>query len=488
MMSDNILLCAINSKYIHTSLSVRALYHYVNDNRVLFREFTINESPYGVMGEIYALKCKTVLFSCYIWNIEFVIEVASMLKSISPDTQIILGGPEVSYTSENVLLKYDFIDAIIRGEGEETFKDYLKNGIDVNGFTLRKNGAIIKNPDRELISDMSKLPFPYSDADLAENKGKLLYYESSRGCPFNCSYCISSPLHGVRFKPIELVKQDLIKFIDNNVKIVKLVDRTFNADKKRTAELLRFLIENANNTTFHFEVAADILNDEIITILKTAPKGLFQLEIGVQSTNDRTISAIDRKTSFPKIAHNVKTLMSFGNMRIHLDLIAGLPYEDIHSFKKSFDDVFALGADAVQLGFLKLLYGTKIRSQENDFNYKFTKKPPYEVLMNDFMSFEDISLLKGIDMVVDKFYNSTGFEHSIKYLLSKYTAPFEFFKEVYMFIQAKGLEYLATHEKMKPALYAIPAETDKEVATLKLSAMALGLDVLTEEQKEYLGV
>lgn len=454
-MSDNVLLCAINSKYIHTSLSVRALYHYVNDSRVLFREFTINENSYGVMSDIYALKCKAVLFSCYIWNIEFVLEVASMLKSVSPHTQIILGGPEVSYTSESIMQEYKFIDGIIRGEGEETFKEYLAKGIDIDGITHRKNSTVIKNPDRNLISDLGTLPFPYAEDDLLQNREKLLYYESSRGCPFNCSYCISSTLHSVRFKPIEIVKEDLLKFINSGAKIVKFVDRTFNADKKRTAKLLQFLIDNAKNTTFHFEVAADILNDEIIKILQASPKGLFQLEIGVQSTNPTTIAAIDRKTNFEKISQNVKKLLLNKNIHIHLDLIAGLPYEDINTFKKSFDDVFALGADAVQLGFLKLLHGTKIRSQENEFNYKFTHKPPYEVLANDFLSFDDISLLKGLDMVIDKFYNSTGFEHSMKYLLQRESSPFEFFTKLYMFVKEKGYERIGIS---KQTLYSILAD------------------------------
>lgn len=435
-----VLLCALNTKYVHTSLSVRTLYHYINDERVLFREFTINENPYDVMSDIYSQNCESVLFSCYIWNIEFVADVADMLKQVSPNTQIIFGGPEVSYNSEEVLEKYPFVDAVIRGEGEETFKEYLEKGIDISGVTLRKNGKIIKNSDRPLIDDLSKLPFPYSDEDLKENKGKLVYYESSRGCPFNCSYCLSSTIHSLRFKDIDIVKKELKIFIDNDIKIVKLVDRTFNADKKRTVELLRFLIDNSKNTTFHFEVAADIIDEELLIVLETAPKGLFQLEVGVQSTNNETICAIDRKTNFEKLSDNVRKILSFKNIHVHLDLIAGLPYEDITSFKKSFDDVFALSGDVVQLGFLKLLHGTKIRAQEKEFEYRFTQKPPYEVLENKFLSFDDICILKGMDMVIDKFYNSGGFENSMKYLLSKRSSAFEFFKELYLFYKEKGYE------------------------------------------------
>ncbi len=439
-MNKNILLCAINSKYIHTSLSVRELYHYANDKRVNFKEFTINEKPYDIMSTIYELKCDAVLFSCYIWNIECVLEVSQLLKEVSPYTQIILGGPEVSYNSEEILQKYYFIDAIMRGEGEKTFKDYLECGMDIDGVTLRKDGQIVKNKDRDIIEDLSILPFPYSDEDLEENKNKLLYYESSRGCPFRCSYCLSSVSHKLRIKDIEIVKNELLEFIKHNVRIVKFVDRTFNADKKRTVELLKFLIKNASNTTFHFEVAADIIDDELLSVLESAPKGLFQFEIGVQSTNKCTISAIDRKMDFNKLSYVVDKIKSFNNIHIHLDLIAGLPYEDLNSFKKSFDDVFMLLPDMLQLGFLKLLYGTKIRRQKDEFNYKHTQKPPYEVLSNKFLSFDDIKLLKGIDLVVDKFYNSGNFKYSLKYLLKEYNSPFEFFQKLYEFYKYNGYQ------------------------------------------------
>ncbi len=458
-MSKQFLLCAINSKYIHTSLSVRELYHYVNDKRVQFKEFTINEKPYDIMSSIYELGCDAVLFSCYIWNIECVLEVAELLKSVSPHTQIILGGPEVSYNSVEVLKKYDFVDAIMRGESEETFKEYLVSGIDIDGVTLRKNECIVENDDREVIEDISVLPFPYSDADLEENKNKLIYYESSRGCPFRCSYCLSSISHKLRLKDIEIVKNELFQFIHHNVKIVKFVDRTFNADKKRTVELLEFLIENAQDTTFHFEVAADIIDDEILSVLERAPKGLFQFEIGVQSTNECTISSIDRKTDFNKLTKVVKKIKSMGNIHIHLDLIAGLPYEDINSFKKSFDDVFMLSPHMLQLGFLKLLHGTKIRGQKDEFDYKFTSKPPYEILSNKFLSFDDIKLLKGIDLVVDKFYNSGDFENSLKYLMRDYNSPFEFFVSLYEFYKAEGYEKVGVS---KQTLYDILYFFNKE--------------------------
>ena len=476
---DKILLCAVNSKYIHTSLSVRALYHYANDDRVLFCEYTINDKPYTAMNSIYAYQCDVVLFSCYIWNINFILETASMLKAVSPKTQIILGGPEVSYNYETVLKEHPYIDAIIYGEGEETFKQFLTYGLDIDGTAFRSGDKIIANPPRKCISDLSLLPFPYSEEDLITNANKLLYYEGSRGCPFSCSYCMSSTLTSVRYKPIEIVKKELMIFINHNVKIVKFVDRTFNADKKRTYEILKFLINNAKNTTFHFEVAADILNDDIINLLSKAPKGLFQLEIGVQTTNPSTLSEIDRKANFEKISQNVKKILLAGNIHVHLDLIAGLPYEDIVSFKKSFNDVFMLGADVIQLGFLKLLHGTKIREQSEKHNYIFTTNPPYEVLSNKYMSFDDITLLKGIDTVVDRFYNSNGFENAIKYLIKKYPSPFDMFVALSTHIKKYNIEFIGIS---KQSLYTILSEFCKD----KLFADILKFDFLSNNKPQQL--
>lgn len=433
-----VLLAAVNAKYIHTSLSVRTLYHYASSPDTDFAEFTINERSADVLSKIYCGHYEAVLFSCYIWNISFILEIAENLKKVSPGTLIILGGPEVSYDSEYYMEKYPFADGIIRGEGEETFKEFLEKGLDIDGVTLRKNGATVKNPDRAPIDDISTIPFPYSDADLEENKNKLIYYESSRGCPFRCSYCLSSVSHGLRLRDTELVKSELLTFIKHGVRIVKLVDRTFNANIKRTCELLRLLVDNAGKTAFHFEIAADLINDDIINELRRAPKGLFQLEIGVQSTNSDTVCAVDRKADFSKIAEAVRRIKSECKVHMHLDLIAGLPYEDINSFKKSFDDVFALGADVLQLGFLKLLRGTKIRGEENKYGYKYTSRPPYEILENNFLSYDDILLLKGIEEVFERYYNSGVFRRGIARLLEKYQSPFEFFKDLRAFFKRSG--------------------------------------------------
>lgn len=435
---DKVLLTAVNAKYIHTSLSVRTLKAYAGCERVEFTEYTINERAEDILRSIYLKKASAVLFSCYIWNIGMCLDIADMLKKVSPQTKIIFGGPEVSYDDMEYMERYPFIDAIMRGEGEASFKEWLKKGENIPGMTYRFAGKIIRNPDRGLIDDITSIPFPYTEEDIEENKNKLIYYESSRGCPFRCSYCLSSTSRVTRFRDMNAVKKELMFFIKHRVKIVKFVDRTFNADRNRAAELVKFLIDNAAETTFHFEVSADLINDELIALFKTAPNGLFQLEIGVQSTNGSTIKAVNRKTDFNAIARAVKLIKQADGVHTHLDLIAGLPFEDLSSFRKSFDDVFALNPDVLQLGFLKLLRGTKIRAEKNKYGYEYSSKPPYEILKNNFMSYGDILLLKGIEDVFEKYYNSGVFKNSMEYLVKQYDSPFDFFNALRLFYEDGG--------------------------------------------------
>lgn len=430
------LLAGVNAKYIHTSLSVRTIASYVNG--IDWKEYNINESAESVCADIYRQRTDAVLFSCYIWNIEFILKTARRLKSVAPDTLIIFGGPEVSYADTEYMEKYDFIDAVIRGEGEETVKEFIRTGnLNIRGVTYR-NGKIIKNPDRPVISDITKIPFPYTDEDIELNKNKLIYYETSRGCPFNCSYCLSSADRSVRFRDLDTVLNELKFFINHKVKIVKFTDRTFNASKKRTHAILEFLIAGAAETTFHFEVAADILDDKTMELLGSAPKGLFQLEIGVQSTNMKTLAAIDRKTDLNKIAERVRQIRSFGNIYTHLDLIAGLPYENYESFKNSFNEVFAMQPHVIQLGFLKLLRGTKIRREEQ--SALFTAEPPYEVLQTDYISYDELLRLKAVEDVVEKYYNSGAFENSVSYLVRQFNSPFEMFEKIACFYEKNGYD------------------------------------------------
>jgi radical SAM superfamily enzyme YgiQ (UPF0313 family) len=455
-----ILLVGINAKYIHTCLSVRYLRQCCPD--AVMREYTINDRPAQVTASIFEEQPDVALFSCYIWNINFVLEVADNLKKVLPECRIFFGGPEVSYDAKRVLDENPFVDGILRGEGEKTFSSLVQSQMNphgILGMSYRKGGEIVSNPDRELICDLNTIPFPYTEEEMKPLSGKLIYYESSRGCPFQCSYCISSTIHSVRYLPLWRVKQELLFFIRHNVRIVKFVDRTFNADRKRTYELFEFLIANAGETTFHFEIAADLFNEEILSLLKTAPKGLFQFEIGVQSTNPSTIAAIDRKTSVAKIKNAVMSLLDIGTVHLHLDLIAGLPYEDLRTFRRSFDEVFSLHPHVLQLGFLKLLRGTKIRTQTDLFHYQYLSQPPYEILSNDFLSYGDVLVLKRVEDVFEQYYNSGVFSHAMEYLLKRWDSAFDLFLEVADFFKEHGYDKVAHSRKN---LYALLCEFAKE--------------------------
>ncbi len=465
MSNFKALLVGVNAKYIHTSLSVRTLCAYVNSPCVSYAEFNINEDAGAVCAELYNAQADMVLFSCYIWNIEFILRVARRLKSVAPDIKIIFGGPEVSYAAQKYMQENPFLDAVIRGEGEETLRRIIKTGtLNHKGVTFRdRDNKIISREDRQVISDLSKIPFPYTEEDIEENKNKLIYYETSRGCPFRCSYCLSSTDHNVRFRDLQLVFREFLFFIEHQVRIVKLTDRTFNANRRRTQEMIRFLIDHASKTTFHFEIAADILDDETLALLKMAPKGLFQLEIGVQSTNPKTLAAIDRKADTQKIARVVKIVRSFGNMHTHLDLIAGLPYEDFESFRQSFNDVFAMEPHVIQLGFLKLLHGTKIRKEETDAI--FTAEPPYEVLQTKYISYAELLHLKQIEDMTEKYYNSGAFEQAVKYLLTFFDSPFDFFDSLAAFYQENGFDKIGIS---RDRLYEILVDFARGVSGVRM--------------------
>lgn len=468
------LLIGINSKFSHTNLAIRTLRAYANTPEVFLCEYTINEPVSQVLSEIYKQNADALFFSCYIWNIEYIKKLCSNLRKIT-DAKIILGGPEVSFNPEEVLRECE-ADACIIGEGEVTFSELVKNGLDFKNTdgVVFKNGEIIRNKMRELI-DINSVPFPYTDEELKELSGKLIYYETARGCPYNCSYCMSSTIKGVRFKDIETVKKELLVFIKNDVKIVKLTDRTFNADYKRTLEIFEFLIQNKGNTTFHFEISAHILNDEIFEVLKKAPKDLFQFEIGVQSTNNKTIEAINRKTDFEKLSFEVLRIKALGTVHMHLDLIAGLPFETFEIFKKSFNDVFSLRPDMLQLGFLKLLHGTKIRAEEKEYNYLYSEFPPYEVLANKYISYDELLELKNIEEIVDKFYNSGIFKESLEFLLEKYETPFSGFSEIATYFKEKGL-FLMSHSRN--SLFEILVDFAKERGFEEVFYDLLKLDFL----------
>ncbi len=459
------LITTLNSKFIHTSLSIRYLKSFVEKDfpDVEIEEYTINQNIEYIVGDIFKKDLDVVAFSCYIWNIDNILQISETLKLVKPDIKIILGGPEVSFDGEKIIEDNPFIDFIIFGEGEETFRELLlslnnkdNNFNSIKGLIFKDGEEVYVNEPRLLIQDLDIIPSPFN-GNLHAFKNRIVYFESSRGCPFNCRFCLSSTIKGVRFFPLERVKEDLRKLIDARVKQVKFVDRTFNAKKEYALEIMRFIIDqNVKNINFHFEVTAHLLDEEVLDFLAKAPEGLFQFEIGVQSTNPLTLEAIDRKTNTERLMDVVRRIKSFNNIHQHLDLIAGLPYEDINSFRKSFNDIYALRPEKLQLGFLKLLKGSELRYKKDLYGYKFLDKPPYEVLESNYIKYSEMLKLKGIEDLVEKYANELYFENSISYIINNfYEEPFDFFECFAEYWEKAGLSSKA-HSRVE--LYNILLE------------------------------
>lgn len=437
----------INSKYIHTMLSVRYLTESVNkslcgtDSYCVFKEFSINMNRDLVLEALYNENADIYCFSTYIFNVEYVLDTVGNLKKLLPYSIIILGGPEVSYENENILRQNPEIDFISCGEGERalpnlinllvnTSEEYKKKVYDkqISGTSFIYEGFYISYPFESPICNLDILPFPYTDFELKNSETQILYYESSRGCPFGCSYCLSSTETKVRFKSIEKVCSELDRFIDNNVKLVKFIDRTFNVDTKRAEDIISYIIKKDNGiTSFHFEIAPWIVSDTLAELIKSARKGLFQLEIGIQSTNNETLSAINRKVCFEHIKSSILKLKS-PSTHIHIDLIAGLPYETFDIFKKSFNDAMSLECECLQLGFLKMLKGTSITHQY-EHCYVYEEKPPYQVLYNKYISYTEMRKLERISRVLDLYCNSglCSFMSSSKLRTIFHITAFEFY-------------------------------------------------------------
>jgi len=438
---------ALNSKYIHSALAP----WYLKANcppecgDIKVMEFSINDMTDSILSDIYEENCDIAAFSCYIWNIEEVLKITHNLKKVLPKVKILLGGPEVSFCSYEIMKNNTCIDFILSGEGEESFRNLLStlsnssSSFDsIKSLTYRDGENIVCGRDYAIVEDLNTIKSPYSEELLKSLENKIIYYESSRGCPFNCSYCLSSTFQGVRYLDLERVKSDILMFQKNGVKMVKFVDRTFNCNAERAKKIFSFIIENAGETCFHFEAAADLFDEEMTAILSKAPTGLIQFEIGVQTTNNKTIEAINRRTSLEKVFDNVRKLNGLNNIHLHLDLIAGLPYEDYKSFRKSFNDVYRLEPHNLQLGFLKLLKGSSIRRESDKYGYKFRDYPPYEVLSNDFLSYSEISLLKNIEDMVERFYNSGRFAKTLDYLVEFFPSPFDFYEKLSVYFKECG--------------------------------------------------
>ena len=463
-----LVLTALNAKYIHTCLSVRCLYGAIRDLcdcRV--REYTINDEMGEICRELFCEKADCIAFSCYIWNIDKVLSLSSLLKKAEPKLKIILGGYEVMYDSESVLEQNPQIDAIIRGEGEITLREYIEALEDkkplneIAGITYRDGNSIISNHDRSELCDLNALPFVYDDS-IDEFKNKIIYYESSRGCPYGCTYCISGQTGGVRFLGVERVKKELAFFMEHRVPLVKFVDRTFNADPKRAKEILKFIRDKASDTVFHMELAGDIIDDEVIDIASHIPKGGVRFEIGVQTTNPDTMRHINRNISFKRLSDSVRKLMDLGTVHIHLDLIAGLPHEDYESLKKSFDDVIMLRPNVLQLGFLKLLKGSVIREDEEKYGYVYSDKAPYEVISNDFISYDEILCIKCAEDALEKYYNSECFLNTIDVLFERYSCKFDLFLNIGKYLKSKySVGYAFSKSQLFEELYEFACKDDK---------------------------
>ena len=439
------LLIGINSKFSHTNLAIRSIKEYVkhksNINPII-KEFTINQLTTDILRDIIFEKPNVILFSVYIWNIEFTLKVIQEIKKILPKVFIGVGGPEVSYRAEEILQENKFIDCVISGEGEISTCELLINlnknfdleknefnsfDFDIDGIYFRNKNFTPRNP----IQNLDELFFAYpqlknSINDKTENSiqeenldvnNRIFYYESSRGCPFRCSYCLSSIDKSVRNRSLEKVFEDLQIFLDSKVKLVKFVDRTFNLNEDRTIAIWNFIKDNHNGITmFHFEIAAQQLSEKMLQTIKDFPKGIMQFEIGIQSTNEKTLDAIGRPANLPKLVEKIKQIPK--TIHSHLDLIAGLPHESICEFKNSFDFVIKLKPDMLQLGFLKILSGTQMESFAKENDYQFSATPPYEVLSTPYVSYFDLQFLKDVEEVLDIFYNSNNFEFTFNYIFS----------------------------------------------------------------------
>lgn len=443
-----VLLVAVNAKYIHSNPAVYSLRAYACKyepgyaDQTAISEFTINQQEEVILSRIYKQKPDIAAFSCYIWNIGMIERITRELHKLLPETKLWFGGPEVSYDVNDGMLNRDFINGIIIGEGEQTFLELLQYYLDgtgrlsgIHGIAYREENGSIRTTAKRALLELDAIPFPYMG--IGEFSNKIIYYETSRGCPFQCSYCLSSVEHGVRFRSMEMVREELGWFLEQRPAQVKFVDRTFNCSKGHAQDIWNYIKQNDNGiTNFHFEISADLLRDEELNLLCTLRPGLVQLEIGVQTTNPDTIRAIRRKTDLDRLKYAVDRLGEGRNIHRHLDLIAGLPFEDIHSFRNSFNNVYEMRPEQLQLGFLKVLKGASV--DRGDILYQSV--PPYEVLSTKWLPYEELLKLKQVEEMVEVYYNSGQFTRTVAYLEHFFETPFDFYHELGKFYERKGLD------------------------------------------------
>ena len=500
------LLTAINAKYIHSNPAIYSLKAYAGEAYAPYielAEYTINNSFGDILADIYDRKPEVIGLSCYIWNITLIEELLPELHKLLPDTQIWLGGPEVSFECHKRLEQFPFVTGIMVGEGEETFLDLLKYYLgedkrelaEIPGLALPTGYTAVREP-----IDFSSVPFLYSAGDQYSLEGfenRIIYYESSRGCPFRCSYCLSSIDKKLRLRDLNLVKKELQFFLDEKVPQVKFIDRTFNCNHEHAKAIWQFILDHDNGVTnFHFEIAADLLNDEELALLSKMRPGLVQLEIGVQTTNPESLKEIRRVMDIEKLGKTVEKLQSGRNIHLHLDLIAGLPYENYESFGKSFSDVYAMKPEQLQLGFLKVLKGSFMAEKALAYGLAYLDKAPFEVLYTNWLSFDEVRQLKEIEEMVEIYYNSNQFTHTIPLLESLFASPFalyealaKFYKEQGYFVQAPArsykyqvlLDFALSVDKEREALYRESLTFDLYLRENAKSRPAFSAD--TEEHK-----
>ena len=491
-----VLLTAVNAKYIHSNLAIYSMKAYAEQKgcpgaEIQLAEYTINQQQDGILRGIYEKKPDLLCFSCYIWNISFVRELILDVKKILPKTRIWVGGPEVSYDAEDFLKEMPQVTGVICGEGEETFAEVVRTYAqwekqeqepgklaDVPGIVYRDGEKLVFTGNRDILN-MDELVFPYENLSLFEHK--IIYYESSRGCPFSCSYCLSSIDKKLRFRSVFLVKKELQFFLDHQVPQVKFVDRTFNCKKEHAMEIWKYIKEHDNSiTNFHFEIAADLLTEEEIGLIAAMRPGLIQLEIGVQSTNERTLQEIRRKTSFQEICKKVRAVAEGENVHQHLDLIAGLPYEDYKSFQKSFCDVYALRPQQLQLGFLKVLKGAYMEEMADAYGCVYKSKEPYEVLKTKWLTYGEISRLKGIEEMTEVYYNSGQFFYTLEALVKEFPDAFTMYEELADFYKRKGY-FAVSHARI--SRYEILREflQEKGIQYLEFYDQLMVLDLYARE-------
>ena len=486
-----ILLAACNAKYIHSNLAVYNLKSCSGkySPQVVIKEYTINQIKDEILKDIYLEQPDVICFSCYIWNVSFVKELVPDLKKILPDADFWAGGPEVSYDAEQFLRSNPAFFGVMVGEGEETFHElagyYIegkpKNLGEIRGVAFRNEDKvpdIVHTGWRELM-DLSKVPFAYQD--LAEFKNRIIYYESSRGCPFSCSYCLSSIDKKLRFRDIELVKKELQFFIDHKVPQVKFVDRTFNCKHDHAMAIWKYITEHDNGiTNFHFEISADLLREEELALMSTMRPGLIQLEIGVQSTNPQTIKAIRRTMDFQKLKGIVDQIHRFGNIHQHLDLIAGLPYEGYDSFHKSFCDVYAMRPEQFQLGFLKVLKGSHMMEMTEEYKILYKDREPYEVLSTAWLTYAEILRLKMVESMVEVYYNSGQFKNTLVFLEGYFEDPFRMYEALGRFYEKRGYSEISHSRMRRYEILMEFAGEHSEIPLEKLSDVML-LDLYLRE-------